>query len=122
MPGGTTPIVVTLTVRDEWKDGKIERGPGPYSQWSADIAKAGGVPLVDLTKLAADYYEEIGPDKVHEFFPNRLKADTTHFTAAAADLNASFVVAGLKRLEGNPFAPYFSQKANGAGVSARPGQ
>ena len=73
-------------------------------------AKAAGVPLVDLTKYAADYYEKLGREKVDEFFPNRLRKDTTHFTAAAADLNAAFVVAGLKELPGNPFAASLSAK------------
>src|SRR5262249_23653275 len=31
---GATPIVLSLTVRNIWKDGKVERGPGQFSQWS----------------------------------------------------------------------------------------
>jgi lysophospholipase L1-like esterase len=83
---GATPIVLSLTVRNIWKDGKVERGPGNYSPWSAEIAKAEGVALVDVTNAVADQYEKMGPEKVKEIFPQ----DHTHTSAVGADLVASF--------------------------------
>ena len=89
---GATPIVLSLTVRNIWKDATVERGPGEYSKWSAEIAKSQGVAFLDVTNAIADVYEKLGPGKVKEFFPE----DHTHTNPAAADLNASLVVAALK--------------------------
>ena len=36
---GATPIVLTLTVRDIWHDGRIERGSGSYSPWASEVAQ-----------------------------------------------------------------------------------
>jgi len=36
---GAHPIVLSLTVRNIWKDGKVERGSGHFSQWSKEIAE-----------------------------------------------------------------------------------
>src|SRR5262245_21903167 len=37
---GATPIVLSLTVRNIWKDGKVERGSGHYAEWAAAIARS----------------------------------------------------------------------------------
>jgi len=103
---GATPIVLSLTVRNIWKDGKVERGPGDYSPWSAEIAKAEGVTFVDVTNAVANQYEKMGQDKVKEIFPQ----DHTHTSAAGADLVASLVVAGLKGLRPSPLAAFLSAK------------
>jgi lysophospholipase L1-like esterase len=110
---GATPIVLSLTVRNIWKDGTVERGPGEYSKWSAEIAKSQGVTFLDVTNAIADAYEKLGPDKVKEFFPE----DHTHTNPAAADLNASLVVATLKGQK-LPLANYLSAK--GQAVEAYP--
>ena len=103
---GATPIVLSLTVRNIWKDGKVERGPGDYSRWSAEIAKAEGVTFVDATSAVAEQYEKMGPERVRELFPQ----DHTHTSAAGADLVASLVVAGFKGLRDSPLVAYFSAK------------
>jgi len=110
---GATPIVLSLTVRNIWKDATVERGPGEFSAWSADIAKAQGVAFLDVTNAIADAYEKLGPEKVKEFFPE----DHTHTSPAAADLNASLVVATLKGQK-LPLAAYLSAK--GQAVDAYP--
>jgi lysophospholipase L1-like esterase len=103
---GATPIVLSLTVRNIWKDGKVERGPGSYSQWSAEIAKAEGVTFVDVTSAVAGQYEKMGRDKVKEIFPQ----DHTHTSGAGADLVASLVVAAFKGLKDSPLVAYLSAK------------
>jgi lysophospholipase L1-like esterase len=110
---GATPIVLSLTVRNIWKDATVERGPGQFSKWSADIAKAQGVAFLDVTNAIADSYEKLGPDKVKDFFPE----DHTHTSPAGADLNASLVVATLKGQK-LPLASYLSAK--GQAVDAYP--
>jgi rhamnogalacturonan acetylesterase len=103
---GARPIVLSLTVRNIWKDGQVERGPGHYGQWAAEIAKSQGVPFVALTDIIADEYEKLGQEKVKELFG----PDHTHTSPAGAELNAATVIAGLKSLRKNPLARYFSAK------------
>jgi Lysophospholipase L1 and related esterases len=102
---GATPIVLSPTVRNIWTGGHVERGPGEYGKWSAEIAKGEGVLFVDVSSAIAARYEELGESKVAELFPQ----DHTHTSAAGADLNASLVAAGLKD---SPLAAYFSAKGN----------
>lgn len=103
---GAVPIVLSLTVRNIWKDGRVERGPGKYGEWSAQIAQSEKVMFMDLTKLIADKYEELGEAKVKELFAT----DHTHTSPAGAELNASLVVAGLQMLKGHPLNRYLSKK------------
>lgn len=109
---GATPIVLSITVRNEWKDGKVERNNGPWRKFSHDLAETAGIAYIDLTRLIADKYQELGPDKVKTFFPR----DHTHTGPEGADLNASLVVAGLKGIRKGPYAALLSPK--GAAVEA----
>jgi len=88
---GATPIVLSLTVRNIWKDGRVERGSGKFSQWAAEIAKSQNVEFIDLTTIIADKYEQLGEDKVKTLFAT----DHTHTNSAGAELNAELVVAAL---------------------------
>lgn len=103
---GATPIVLSLTVRNEWREGKVERGSGRFSQWAGEIAQAEGVAFVDATNIIADEYERLGQEKVRAFFPK----DHTHTSAEGADLNAALIVSGLRSLPGDPLAQYLSAK------------
>jgi lysophospholipase L1-like esterase len=103
---GATPIVLSLTVRNIWKDGHVERGSGNFAKWSAEVAKAEGVAFADVTNAIADRYELMGPAKVAPLFP----VDHTHTSAEGADLNASLVVAALKGLRNSPVVPWLSPK------------
>ena len=111
---GATPVVLSLTIRNMWKDGKVERGSGRYGEWSALVAKAARVPFIDLSRLIADDYDKRGEAAVKVFFP----ADHTHTGPAGADVNASLVVAGLRALPGAPFDRFLSEK--GRSVAAIP--
>jgi lysophospholipase L1-like esterase len=104
---GAAPILVSLTVRDIWKDGKVERGNGMFGKWTEQIATEKGIPFVDLTTLAADYYDELGEAKVKPFFP----ADTTHTGPDAAALNAAFVLTGVKSLHMEGFVKLLTPAA-----------
>jgi lysophospholipase L1-like esterase len=96
---GATPLVLSPTVRNIWTDGHVERGPGEYGRWSAEIAKAEGVPFIDVAGAIAARYEAMGQEKVKDLFPQ----DRTHTGPAGADLNASLVAAALKS---SPLAAY----------------
>ncbi|MGA7235117.1 MAG: rhamnogalacturonan acetylesterase [Bryobacteraceae bacterium] len=104
---GATPVMLSLTVRNIWKDGAIERGPANYSQWSADIAKPAGVQFLDVTNAIADRYEKLGPEKVAGLFPE----DHTHTSPAGAELVSSLVVSTIKGAKGFALSAYLSDRA-----------
>ena len=103
---GATPIVLMLTERDVWHEGRIERGSGRFSQWAAETAFAEHGLFVDLTDIMADQFEAMGEDKVKALYPR----DRTHFNAVGADLHAAGVVAGLKGLRPSPITKFLSAK------------
>ncbi len=104
---GATVIVLSCTVRNIWRDGKADHGPGSFGPWAADVAKAQGVPFVDLSSIVADKYDVLGKEKVVPFYG---PTDTTHSTPAGADYNATSVVSGLKALKDSPFVALLSDK------------
>ncbi len=89
---GATPIVLSLTVRNIWKDGKVERGSGNFSRWAAEIAKAEKLAFMDVTNIVADQYERLGEENVKPLF----STDHTHTSPEGADRNAAAVIAGWK--------------------------
>jgi lysophospholipase L1-like esterase len=103
---GATPVVLSCTVRDIWKDGRVERGPGHYGAWAGEIAKEADVPFIDVSNMVADQFEVMGMAKVHALYPK----DHTHFDAVGADIFAATVVSGLKGLRGRPLAKALSAK------------
>ena len=109
---GATPIILSLTVRNIWKDGRVERGSGKFRGWAEELARAEGVRFVDVTNIVADKYEALGEEKVKALFG----PDHTHTSPAGAEFNAAAVVAGLKGLKGDPFKKYFSARAKEVGA------
>jgi len=91
---GALPILASLTVRNFWKDGRVERGSGRYGAWAREIAEAEQVAFLDHTKLIADRYDHIGQVAVNSFFPR----DHVHTSSDGALLNARLAVSGLKGL------------------------
>ena len=111
---GATPVVLSLSVRNVWTNGQVERGSGRYSMWSQQVARAAGVQFIDLTNLVADQFQMMGEGRVKAIY----EQDHTHFNADGADLHARTVVAGLKALRPSPVRAYASAK--GAGVPPDP--
>ncbi|MGD1032461.1 MAG: rhamnogalacturonan acetylesterase [Opitutaceae bacterium] len=91
---GARPILLSLTVRDIWKDGKVERGAGQYGQWARTLAETQKVDFIDFTTIAADRFEQMGHDEMNAFFPR----DHVHTDEDGARFNATVVVSGLKGL------------------------
>lgn len=106
-----TPIVLSTTVRNLWTDGKIERG-GPHRTWAREVARAEGVAFVDVTRLVADEYQQLGPERVAAFYPR----DHTHLDEAGADFTAQRVIAGLAGLKEMKFTRWLSP----AGAAIKP--
>ncbi len=100
------PILMSITVRNEWRDGKVERRNGPWSAFAAEIAQSERIPFIDHTTLIADRYEELGAEKVKTFFPK----DHTHTGPEGAELNAALVVKALEGVEGMKIEKWLSAK------------
>ncbi len=103
---GATAIICSPIPRNIFKDGKCERSPDSYSGWAKEVAAATGTYFVDLNNSIADQYDEMGPDKVKDFFPG----DHTHTNEAGARLNAKAVVTGLNKLENSKLKGYLLSK------------
>ena len=101
---GATPIILSVTPRNIWTDGKPEVGLGHFREWATEIAQEENVDFVDVSRIVSREYAKLGPEKVAAFFP----LDHTHTNEAGAELNAKCVVAGLKSLPDSPIAPYLS--------------
>jgi rhamnogalacturonan acetylesterase len=101
---GATPIVCSLIPRNDWIDGKVNRGAGSYASWAAEAAKAGDAVFVDLNSIIADRYDKLGEAAVKPFFPK----EHTHTGWDGALLNAQCVVEAVKALAGCPLKTYLA--------------
>jgi lysophospholipase L1-like esterase len=95
-----TPILLSLTIRNIWKDGKIERDMG-YDAQIKQLAKDQDVPYIDMATVEADRLEALGPEKTALLFP----IDHTHTSPEGAEGNAESVVIALKNAN-SPLAAY----------------
>jgi rhamnogalacturonan acetylesterase len=100
---GANPILMTVTIRNIWKDGQIERDMG-FREFDLKIAAAGHVPLADMATCAADFFQHLGPEATAQLFP----IDHTHTNADGAKLNAGFVVESLMHID-SPVAAYLKR-------------
>ena len=91
---GATPILVSLTPRNEWTDGKIERRNDTYGRWYRQVAQETGTELVDLHNLAADYLDKKCGSKAKA--EKYYKRDHTHTSLLGAKTNAQCVAKGLR--------------------------
>ena len=96
-----TPILLSVTPRNIWTDGKVQPGLGHFREWTADVARATNTDYIDLSSIVVRQYQKLGAEKVAAFFP----LDHTHTNLDGATLNARSVVAGLKALPDSPLSP-----------------
>jgi len=94
---GATPVLLTVTIRNIWKDGTdgkshIERDMG-YRDYEYEVAAAEHVPVVDMATVEADQLEALGPQKTATLFP----VDHTHTSAEGAELVAKCVADALRK-------------------------
>jgi alpha-L-fucosidase 2 len=101
---GATPIVLSPTIHNTWKDGHVMRG-GVYREWNREIARAEGVPFVDHSRIIADEYERLGPEVVGALFPR----DHVHTGPEGAEINARLAVSGLLGLRRLSFKDLLSE-------------
>lgn len=98
---GATPILVSLTPRNEWHGGKIERRNDSYGKWYREVAAETGCEFVDLHNITADALDGIGREAAKRYY----MGDHTHTSLAGARLNAIGIAIGLTR-NNSPLAKY----------------
>ena len=97
---GVHPMLLTLTIRNIWKDGKIERDMG-YTSYIQQIAMQEHIPVIDMATIEADRLETLGQTQTALLFP----IDHTHTSPEGADLNAHAVVEALRAAK-SPLTTY----------------
>ncbi|HVT82100.1 MAG TPA: GDSL-type esterase/lipase family protein [Phycisphaerae bacterium] len=108
-----TPIVMTLTLRDLWKDAKVERlkklsngDVEGMSDWSRQVAEKEKCLLIDHSNIIGDMYDKLGPEKVHPMFGDGY----LHTNTAGAVINCEAFIAGLKALPDMPLVADLNDK------------
>ena len=91
---GATPILLSLTPRNEWPGGKIERRNDSYGLWYREVVAETGVEFVDVHNITADYFDSIGREATAPYYKN----DHTHTSRQGALRNAQSVAEGLKQI------------------------
>ena len=110
---GATPILLSLTPRNEWPGGKIERRNDTYGKWYREVVEATGVEFVDVHNISADFPDKKFASK--DEAKSKAKAskyfnhDHTHTSKLGAQMNARSVAQGLRQI-GSPLAKYLKKK------------
>ena len=94
---GATPIIVSMTPRNEWPNGKIERRGDSCASWAKEVAEELGVAFVDMHHLTADYLDRKAGCK--EKAAVYYKRDHTHTSLSGAELNARMFRKGIRRTD-----------------------
>ena len=109
---GATPILVSLTPRNEWPNGKIERRDDSYGKWYREVIEETGVEFVDMHNLSADFLDKkfalkrLSADKekakqevarIKEKAGKYFKKDHTHASKTGAQMNALSMAKGLRQ-------------------------
>ena len=121
---GATPILVSLTPRNEWPGGKVERRDGSYGKWYREVVAETGVEFVDLHNISADFLDkkfavkslpqdkEKAKAKVSELKKKAgdkyFKQDHTHTSKLGAQMNARSFADGLRKIN-SPLTKYLKK-------------
>ena len=122
---GATPILVSLTPRNEWPGGKVERRDASYGKWYREVVEATGVEFVDLHNISADFLDKKFAVKALPADKEKAKAkmaeqkekagakyfkkDHTHTSKLGAQMNAQSFAKGLRENK-SPLAKYLKQQ------------
>ena len=120
---GATPILVSLTPRNEWPGGKIERRDDTYGKWYREVVAETGVEFIDMHNISADFLDKkfavssLPADKekakakvaaIKEKAGKYFKKDHTHASKLGAQMNAQSFAKGLKAA-GSELAKYLKK-------------
>ena len=109
---GATPILVSLTPRNEWPGGKVERRDGSYGKWYREVVAETGVEFIDMHNISADFLDKkfsvksLPADKEQakakieaikaKAGAKYYKKDHTHTSKLGAQMNAQSFAKGLR--------------------------
>ena len=103
---GATPILVSLTPRNEWPHGKVERRNDSYGKWYREVVEQTGVDFLDVHNISADFLDKYcGSKEKASIYYNH---DHTHTSLLGARNNAASLAKGLKRIN-SPLAEYLKK-------------
>ena len=88
---GATPLLSTLTPRNQWDDGKVRRKNDSYNVWIREVAAEKKVPVIELEEISARDFESWSHWKVDYMFYN----DNIHSSAFGAAHNAYCMARGI---------------------------
>lgn len=110
---GATPILLSLTPRNEWPGGKIERRNDTYGKWYREVVEQTGVEFVDVHNNSADFLDKKFASKDEARSKARASKyfnhDHTHTSKLGAQMNARSVAQGLRAIH-SPLADYLKKK------------
>ncbi|MBE9598610.1 rhamnogalacturonan acetylesterase [Pedobacter sp. MC2016-24] len=98
---GAVPIICSLVPRNKWEKGQVVK-EAEYPEWAEAVAKKEGAYFINLNRIIAKHWVEMGPEAVQTFFP----VDGTHTNLKGAELNAKCVMEGLKGIKECPLNTY----------------
>jgi len=109
---GATPILLSLTPRNEWPGGKIERRNDSYGKWYREVVDQTDVAFVDVHNISGDFLdkkfaskdEAKSKQKASKYFNH----DHTHTSLLGAQMNARSVAQGLRAIH-SPLADYLKK-------------
>jgi lysophospholipase L1-like esterase len=110
---GATPILLSLTPRNEWPKGKIERRNDTYGKWYREVVEQTGVEFVDVHNISGDFLDKKFASK--DAAKSKTKAskyfnhDHTHTSLLGAQMNARSVAKGLRDIQSS-LARYLKAK------------
>ena len=110
---GAIPILLSLTPRNEWPGGRIERRNNTYGKWYREVVEQTGVEFVDVHNISADFLDKKfaskdaakSKEKASKYFNH----DHTHTSLLGAQMNARSVAKGLRDIQ-SPLAKYLKAK------------
>ena len=109
---GATPILLSLTPRNEWPEGRVERRNDTYGKWYREVVEQTGVEFVDVHNLSADFLDKKFASKSEA--KSKAKAskyfnhDHTHTSLLGAQMNVRSVAKGLRQNH-SPLADYLKK-------------
>ena len=109
---GATPILLSLTPRNEWPGGKCERRNDSYGKWYREVVEQTDVAFVDVHNISADFLDKKfaskdavkSKEKASKYFNH----DHTHTSLLGAQMNARSVARGLRAIH-SPLADYLKK-------------
>ena len=110
---GATPILLSLTPRNEWPGNKIERRDDSYGKWYREVVAQTGVAFADVHQVSADFLEKKCQSSSEEKSKARaakyFNHDHTHTSKLGAQMNARSVATALRAIH-SPLAEYLKKK------------